>query len=196
MARSNACSNLECKNGVTPGVILIGGGRNSAPLINNGVMQKTGMRWGWIRCTACRPEEKDPPWKPKSLTPDDIEQRKRWADAKSPYVEPQQKKLEKIKLHNPDPVIPIHVGSAPPPEPDYKMLERFNKAMEQNEKLMGQISGLTDTVGKLSTQVGELLAENARLRTTPQEPQTPVDPPSGSGETPKRRKSRQIAKPS
>ena len=182
MARSNGCSNLECKNGVTPGVILIGGGRNSAPLINNGVMQKTGMRWGWIRCTACRPEEKDPPWKPKSLSPDDIEQRKRWADAKSPYVEPQQKKLEKIKIRLPD-----APATASTPVND----DRLEKLQEQNERLMAQIGELTATLGQLSTQVASLLAENARLRTAPQEPQTPADPPSGSGETPKRRKSRQ-----
>jgi hypothetical protein len=187
MARSNGCSNLECKNGVTPGVILIGGGRNSAPLINNGVMQKTGMRWGWIRCTACRPEEKDPPWKPKSLTQEQIDERRRWADAKAAYVEPQQKRLEKIKLKTPD--VPTLTPST---EPNAELM----RMIEQNDKLMLQISGLTDTVGKLSGQVADLLAENARLRTAPQEPQTALSPPSGSGETPKRRKSRQIAKPS
>lgn len=180
MARGKGCSNLECKNGVTPGVILIGGGRNSAPLINNGVMQKTGMRWGWVRCIACRPEEKDPPWKPKSLTPEDMEQRKRWADAKSPYIEPQQNKLEKIKIKLPD----QPTSAAAPP------------ANDRIDKLLDKISELTETVTRLSLQVADLSAENARLRTAPQEPKTTPEPPSGSGEPPKRRKSRQIAKPS
>lgn len=190
MARGNGCSNLECKNGVTPGVILIGGGRNSAPLINNGIMSKTGMRWGWVRCTACRPEEKDPPWKPKSLSQDQMDERRRWADGKASYIEPQQKKLERIKIHTPAPTATEEHYSAPAND------DRMDRALEQNEKLMSQVSELTTTVGNLSMQLASLLAENARLRTAPQEPQTALNPPSGSGEPPKKRKSRQIAKTS
>jgi hypothetical protein len=197
MAREEkrGCTNLECRNGVTPGVVLIGGGKNSAPLIQNGVMSKSASRWGWVRCRACRPEDKDPPFRPKSFTEEQITERARLADTKAPYVQETEKRLSRIAASA------LPRASAPPPdngltEQIAEMNKRLSEMTEALSKSVNQNLDLSGTVGKLSAQVSELLAENARLRTAPQEPISTLDPPSGSPPAPKKRKSRQIAKPS
>lgn len=193
--KENGCTNAECRNGVTPGVVLIGGGKNSAPLIQNGVMSKSASRWGWVRCRACRPEDKDPPFKPKTFTQEQIMERARFADSKSPYVQETEKRLSRIAASAPK------RASAPTPdnglaEQMAEMNKRLSEMTEALSKSVNQNLELSGTVGKLSSQVADLLAENARLRTAPQEPISDLNPPSGSPSAPKKRKSRQIAKPS
>lgn len=190
--KENGCPNLECRNGVTPGVVLIGGGKNSAPLIQNGVM-KSASRWGWVRCRACRPDDKDPPFRPKSFTQEQITERARLADTKASYVQETEKRLSRIAASAPP------RASAPPPdnrlaEQMSEMNKRLADMTEALSKSVNQNLELSGTVGKLSSQVADLLAENAKLRTSPQEPISTLDPPSGSPPTPKKRKSRQIAK--
>jgi hypothetical protein len=193
-ADSNGCANLECKNGVTPGLIVIGGGKNGAPLIQNGVMAKTSARYGWVRCPVCRPDEKDPPFKPKGYTKEQIMERARWADAKAPYVQETESRLRKVAAATPTPR-----ALAPTPDNSEQLAELSGKISGMAEALSKSVMQnmeLTSTVGKLSSQVAELLAENARLRTAPQETNSGGNPPSGSPPAPKKRKSRQIAKPS
>lgn len=180
MARAdkNGCVNLECRNGVSPGIILIGGGKNSAPLIQNGVMSKSGTRWGWTRCRACRPEDKDPPYKAKNYTEEQIRERARLADAKAPYVQEVEQRLSRIVTSTPAP----SRASAPPPDDRLveQMAEVNKRLMDMTEALSKSVNQnleLSGTVGKLSSQVAELLAENARLRTGPQEPISGGNPP-------------------
>lgn len=175
---------------------MIGGGKNGAPLIQNGVMSKSAARYGWVRCRACRPEEGDPPFKAKAYTEDQIQERARLADTKASYVQETEQKLARVAAATPTP------RHSPPP-PDTRLAEQMteiNKRLadmtEALSKSVNQNLDLSATVGKLSSQVAELLAENARLRNGPQEPISGGNPPSGSPPTPKRRKSRQIAKPS
>lgn len=160
------CRNQECKDGSTPGVIASGKGTKMSPVVG------ASMRWGWVRCRACRPEEKDPPFESKSRTPQEIQERARLADNKSVYVANQvvNPRLAKIRLNTPDP------PAAPPPDNS------------------GQIAGLIDSVTKLSVQVAELLAENARLRS--QGSPGPAEAPAPVPSRPPKRKSRQIAKSS
>lgn len=202
MARANGCINPECKNGVTPGVIGIGRGKNGAPLINNGVMSDIPKRWGWVACRACNPDEKTP-FIPKSWGPDEIQERARLADAKAPYVSKPKAdpRLARIKASTQSPHAP-----APPPVND----DRIDKLIEQNAEMSKKVTEmaealsksvnqnleLTTTVGKLSTQVSELLAENARLRTPATAPISVPEPSLASGTAPRKRKTRQIAKPS
>lgn len=199
MARAdkNGCVNLECRNGVTPGIILIGGGRNSAPLIQNGVMSRASSRWGWVRCPACRPKDKDPPFKAKSFTEEKIRERARLADAKAPYVQEVEQRLARVASSTPT---PPHASAPPPDDRLVEQMAEINKRLadmtDALSKSVNQNLDLSATVGKLSSQVADLLAENARLRTTATAPILPPEPPVGSGEPPKRRKSRQIAKPS
>lgn len=190
----NGCVNLECRNGVSPGIILIGGGKNSAPLIQNGVMSKTGMRWGWTRCRACRPEDKDPPFKAKSYTKEQITERARLADAKAPYVQEVESRLHRVATSTPTPA-----SRALAPTPDTSRIEaqltemskRLSEMTEALSKSVNQNLELSGTVGKLSSQVAELLAENARLRTAATAEISGGYPPVGSSPVPKRRKSRQ-----
>lgn len=194
--KENGCVNLECRNGVSPGIILIGGGKNSAPLIQNGVMSKTGTRWGWTRCRACRPEDKDPPFKAKSYTEDQIRERARLADAKAPYVQEVESRLSRVAAST---VAPSRASAPPPDDRLLEQMAEVNKRLadmtEALSKSVNQNLELSGTVGKLSGQVAELLAENARLRNGRQEPISPPEPPSGSGGAPKRRKSRQKLQP-
>lgn len=203
MARAESnCPNPECKNGVTPGVIGIGRGKAGAPLINNGVMSDIPKRWGWISCRACNPDEKAP-YVRKSWTAEEIQERARLADAKAPYV-PNEKtdpRLARVKASVQSPHVPV-----PPPVNSAKIDELMTQVSEMSKKVTEMAEALskssmqnlelTGTVGKLSTQVSELLAENARLRTAATAPISPPAPSLASGEAPRKRKTRQIAKPS
>jgi hypothetical protein len=201
MARNGKCINPECKQGVTPGVIGIGRGKAGAPIINNGVMTEIPKRWGWIACRACNPDEHVPFIK-KTWTPEQIQERARLADAKAPYVSTAPNpKLARIAAATSAP----HV-SAPPPVNDAKLDTLITQNAEMSKKLTDMTEALSKsvtqnldlsaTVGKLSAQVSELLAENARLRTAATVPISPANPSLGSPPAPRKRKSRQIAKPS
>jgi|ERR1043166_89528 hypothetical protein len=204
MARNGKCINPECVKGVTPGVIGIGRGKAGAPLINNGVMTDIPKRWAWVACRACNPDEHAPFIK-KNWTPEQIQERARLADAKAPYVSTAPNpKLARIAAATPTP----HV-SAPPPvnvinvgkidELTAQIAEMSKKLTDMTEALSKSVTqnlDLSATVGKLSAQVSELLAENARLRTAATVPISPANPSLGSPPAPRKRKSRQIAKPS
>lgn len=198
MARAATdCVNTECRGGVTPGVVIVGGGKNSAPLIQNGVMSKAGSRWAWVRCRACRPEDKDPPFRSKHYTPEQVTERARLADAKAPYVQATESRLARVAANTAAPPR----ASAPPPddrlvEQMAEMNKRLGEMTDALSKSVNQNLDLSATVGRLSGQVADLLAENGRLRTARQEPISDLNPPSGSSPAPKKRKSRQIAKPS
>jgi len=201
MARNGKCINPECVKGVTPGVIGVGRGKAGAPLINNGVMTDIPKRWGWVSCRACNPDE-HAPFTRKNWTAEEIQERARLADAKAPYVLAQANpKLARIAAATPSPHVP-----APPPVNDAKLDEILAQNVELNKKItdltealsksVTQNLDLSAAVGKLSTQVTELLTENARLRTAATAPISAPGPSLGSPPAPKKRKTRQIAKPS
>lgn len=168
----DSCVNPECRDGVCPGVIASGGGPKGAPLIgSDGKMRPIG-RWAWIRCRACRPDKDDPTaYEKRHRSDEEMSERARLANSKAPYVAPSKSPLEKIKSNTPTP----EARTSPPD----------NSA---------QLAQLIDTVSKLSGQVANLLAENARLRSqgSPEPPEAPDPVPT----QPRKRKSRQIAKPS
>ncbi len=186
------CKNPECKNGVTPGVIGIGRGKTGPPLIGADGKMSIPMRWAWVSCRACNPDEKAP-YVHTRRTTEEIQERARLADAKAPYVQ-QDPRLARLAKS-----VPRLPASAPPPDNSAaisKLSDQIADLSSQLAKSLAQNVELTGTVGKLSGQVAELLAENARLRTAPQEPISPPPPSLPSGKAPKGRKSRQIAKPS
>jgi len=192
---ASKCVNPECVKGVTPGIIGIGRGKTGAPLINNGQMTDIPKRWGWVACRACNPDE-HAPFVKKNWSKEEIQERARLADAKAPYV-PEPKadpRLARVKASS-----QIQPASAPPPETTAQLAELTKKISDMSDALSKSVTQnleLTATVGKLSGQVAELLAENARLRTAATAPISAPDPSLSSGTPPKKRKSRQIAKPS
>lgn len=138
------CRNPECKNGMTPGIVIKGKGNAKVPILGQ------EMFWGWVHCLACNPTEAQvkagAQYRHTQRTPEEIAQRAALADAKAPY-KPSDPRLMGVRAKTSVAVV------APTPAADDKV-----------NKLLEQISALTGQVSKLSTQVSELLDENRQLR--------------------------------
>lgn len=136
MTKDLGCRNPECRKGYTPGIVTAGRGTANAPVLG------ATMRWGWVKCRACNPDQ-DHPYDHRSRAPGEIAERARLADAKAPYdqkVAAQRANLERIGASAP---APTSTAVATPPG--------------FAEKLLAQIEKLTD-------QVTGLLEENRQLR--------------------------------
>ena len=103
------------------------------------------MRWGWVHCLACNPNEEERRrgvnYKHVSRSAAEIAQRAELANSKASYKALPQK-LGGIKKANED--------SGPTAHHDGVPNDQLTKLLEQ--------------VGKLTEQVSELLAENRALR--------------------------------
>lgn len=154
-----SCRNLECRNGLAPGVIPIGKGPKSAPLIQAGSKTPTiTMRWAWVRCLACNSNDDDRKasvsYKHIQRSQEEIARRAELATAKAPYA------IEKASKKVFDPFERIRANTAAPHIP-------VNTAPQDNDrltKLLEQVSQLNTTIMKLTNQVGDLLEENRALR--------------------------------
>lgn len=170
------CRNPECRNGMTPGTAVIGGGKNSAPLFGaGGVGVKKTMRWAWVPCLACNAPDgarrAGAVYKNLNLSESDIVRRAAMADAKAPYTPKEDSRLSK-------PAGGRHVVSPPPGAYPSADAGRLDELAEQNKNLsvqLAQLSGqltavmaqnveLTTTLSRMSMQVAALLEDNAKLR--------------------------------
>jgi hypothetical protein len=129
---------------LTPGVVAGGRGTSNAPIVG------TKMRWGWVRCLACKPHPDDTKngakFKLVQRSAQEIAQRAEWATQKAEY-KPQQAMSQLASVH-----AAAAASGAPaayaPPAPD----------------MSGPIAKLTEAVTNLTTQLGLIMAENAQLR--------------------------------
>lgn len=143
-----SCRNPECSKGLTPGLVMASPGSSKIPLIgSDGKMSRAAsMRWGWVRCLACSPNEEDErkgvTYKHQERTPDEIAQRRANATNKSTY-KPESavaKNLGGLSVR----------GQATVIAPQLDNSAQLNKLLEQ--------------VTKLTEQITELLDENRQLR--------------------------------
>lgn len=152
-----SCRNLECRNGLAPGVIPVGKGPKSAPLIQAGSKTPTiTMRWAWVRCLACNANEDDRkagiPYKHVQRSTEEIARRAELATNKAPYAIEKPKKGSVL-----DAFAQIRANTLPPVNSVPQDNDRLNKLLEQ-------VSQLNTTIMKLTNQVGDLLEENRTLR--------------------------------
>lgn len=139
-----ACTNPECRTGLTPGVVAGGRGTTNAPIIG------TKMRWGWVRCLACKPHPDDTKngakFKLVQRTQQEMAQRAEWATQKAEY-KPQQVMTRLAGVHASAAASgPQALSGAPAPD------------------MSAQIAKLTEAVMNLTVQLGAIMAENAQLR--------------------------------
>jgi hypothetical protein len=162
-----SCRNPECRDGLTPGTAVVGGGSKGAPIFGaGGVGAKRLMRWAWVRCLACNPPEDarkaGAVYKPLHLSEDEIARRAQLASTKAPYV-PVQDSLGKLAGRDPG-------GTRAPPTSGVdsgKLAELLEQNKQLNERLgevLKQNVAMTDTLSRMSMQVAALLDDNARLR--------------------------------
>lgn len=146
----SACKNPECRNGLTPGVIIVGKGNAKMPVLGQ------TQRWGWVRCLSCSENPDDSKagarYKHVNRTPEDIAHRAELATSKAPYKPPSAvaKAFGGLRVPGGAPV-PVATSSS--------TLDN-----ERLTKLLEQVSQLNNTIMKLTNQVGDLLEENRALR--------------------------------
>lgn len=168
------CHNPECRKGLTPGLVALGGGEKGRPLFGEGgVGAKRLMRWGWVRCLACNPPEDSRRagaiYKRLNLSADEIAQRAALATQRASYTPPQETRKSASRNR-----AAAREGFAP----DSADAGRLAELLEQNKKLSAQVMQLTTQIteqtkasteatllmGRLSAQVAALLEDNAKLR--------------------------------
>jgi len=122
------CRNPECRNGLTPGIVIAGKGNAKLPVLGQ------TMRWGWVHCLACNPNEEERRrgvnYKHVSRSAAEIAQRAELANSKASYKALPQK-LGGIKKANED--------SGPTAHHDGVPNDQLTKLLEQVGKLMNNI---------------------------------------------------------
>lgn len=151
------CRNPECKNGTTPGVVIVGKGTKDKPILGQ------SMKWGWVRCSVCNPQPKDPPFKLVKRTPEEIAQRAAWATERIEY-KPKSivaSGLARVKAAAPTPT------AAPAPANDDrldKMLQRIDSLLEQLEEMRKENKELKEALAKAQKpEVAKSVASTAKL---------------------------------
>lgn len=157
MARSpGKCKNPECVNGLTPGIVMRGRGKNGRPLFGEGGTQKADpMHWGWVRCPFCNPTEQDEAHPPKLVrrSAEEIAQRAEMATNRVEYKAqaPLTSRLSRV------------ASTAAPSGPDNsELMKKIDKLMEGQTELLDQIK-------ELRQENKELKEENKRLRNSGKE---------------------------
>ena len=147
------CRNPECRNGVTPGIVMRGRGKHGRPLFGNGGTHKADpSHWGWVSCPACNPKEDDAPFKPVKRTAEEIAQRAQMATDRTEY-KPQTPMLSTLR-------------KAAATAPSVAAVDQMAQAevLKKIEKLMEGQNELLDQIKELRAENKELKAENARLK--------------------------------
>jgi hypothetical protein len=147
------CRNPECRNGLTPGIVIRGKGNSKLPVIGQ------TQTWGWVKCLACNSSEEHTKagavFKLVNRTPEEIAQRAARATAREIYKPESETEKRLASLRSNKTV----AGSAPAPD---------NSA---------QLNKLIEQVSKLTEQLTELMTENRELR---KELKAAKEPPSGT----------------
>lgn len=132
----SSCRNPECREGLTPGIVIRGRGNAKLPVL--GQIQT----WGWVRCRSCNASDEDQKngaiYKHVERSREEIAMRAARATNKETYKAESAvaKGLGSIRS----------ATAAPPPS-----------SSAQLDKLLEQVTKLTE-------QVTELLGENRALR--------------------------------
>lgn len=151
------CRNPECKNGLTPGVKIVGKGKKGAPLFGPGGTHKADpMRWAWVNCLACNGGQKDPPFVLKRRTPEDIAKRAALATEGASYKPDSETaaRLSRVAARAPMQASP---APAPLPPDNSGLMEKIDKLVEGQAELLDQIK-------ELRAENKALKAENERLK--------------------------------
>ncbi len=163
----NACRNPECRDGMTPGLVAIGGGNKGAPLFGaGGVGAKRLMRWSWVPCLACNAPDDSrragAVYRHLGLSEGEIARRAQLANTKAPY-QPQEKDLRQTTLGRPGQPAP----SAAPSQSDGRlteMIEQNKQLSVRIDEMLKQNAEMTSTLSRMTVQIAGLLEDNAKLR--------------------------------
>jgi hypothetical protein len=174
---SSDCRNPECQNGMTPGLIASGGGKNGLPLFGEGgVGAGKLMRWGWVPCGACNRWGGGAGYKDLHLTEDEIAQRAEKANTKASH-NPLAADIVRQTLSRPGAAAAPRAPVGPDPQVG-QLLEQLKQSQVQNQQLTQQVMQMTAQLTAVVTQNGEaaqalqrlnlqftgLLEENRQLR--------------------------------
>jgi hypothetical protein len=164
------CRNPECQNGLTPGLVAVGGGSKGAPIFGaGGVGAKSLMRWAWVNCLACNPPEgarkAGAVYKHLNLTEAQIAQRAQLASTKARY---QPDSLSKLARPSAGVSLSTSVADsgklAEMAEANKALNARLDEMLKQNAEMLKNNAEMTQTLSRMTMQIAALLEDNAKLR--------------------------------
>jgi chromosome segregation ATPase len=150
-----ACKNPECRNGLTPGVVIRGRGNAKLPVLGQ------TQTWGWVRCLACNASEEHTKagavFKLVKRSAEEIAQRAAMATSKA--------------IYKPESAVAKGLGA---------IKSGVQQEHNQSPDNSAQLDKLINQVSKLTEQLTELMSENRELRKELKTLREPQDKPDAA----------------